>query len=163
MKLTREIARQELARLASNPMLFPQSAEGKTELLDCLMRNCADAEHCAEVMTALLDTVEDPRSITASIATIASRTRRPDQAPPGCEQCYAGDDVTTGAAIWLPFVSVEIRGYSCARRCSCARGRWLAERDRDRELGQQQTEQRPRGIVAAGAVDVKALAAGDRL
>jgi len=162
MTLTREVARQQAARLQSSPMLAPQSGIGRSEIVDCLLRHCQDAQHCSDVMTTLLDAIVDPKNVTAEIAAIAGRTRRADQAPPGCERCCAGEDVATGAMTWLPFVHVKIKGYSCGRRCSCARGRWLAEGDRARAL-QEAEATRPREFVAARQViDSKIVGVSER-
>ncbi len=158
MRLTREIAREQLARLASSPMLFPQSAEGKIELLDCLMRNCVDAEHCADTMTRLLDDVTDPKSLTAAIAAIAWQTRRPDQPPPGCEECGLGLNQTSGVMEYLPYISVQLGGCSFARRCGCARGRWLAARDYERA---NRSASDRASLAPPRQLDFKAMASGD--
>jgi hypothetical protein len=160
--ITRQIAQHVAARIAAAPALLPQTAEGRTELVDALMRHCSDASHANAVMTELLDSSLNPVNLIAEIAAIAGRTRRPDKPPPGCERCCMGEDLGTKTITWLPYISVTIRGYECAQRCSCARGAWLAERDREREQ-EREIEHRPRGPIAAGAmVDVKALSAGDR-
>ena len=44
--------------------------------------------------------------------------------PPGCRRC-----VDSRGRGWLPFVIVTINGIECARRCTCARGRWFAALD----------------------------------
>jgi hypothetical protein len=164
MKLTREQARKEGARLQASVMLAPQSDEGRREIVDCLLRNCQDARHAAEVITAVLDDAIRPQNLTAEIAAIARRCQHPELAPPGCDLCALGEDLGTGAMRWAPFVSIRIRGYECAQRCTCARGRWLASKDEERE--QERTEagphQRQLGIVPAAQVDVKVLAANGR-
>jgi hypothetical protein len=133
--LTRELARQQAARLQSSPMLAPQSDEGRREVVNILMRHCQNAEHAATVLTALLEECRDPRNLTAELVAIARNTKRKDNLPPGCDACYAGEDLD-GAPSWLPFVTVQIRGYSAGRRCACARGQWLSARDRQREAEQ---------------------------
>jgi len=158
MPLTREQAQRVAARIAAAPALLPQTAEGRTELVDAILRHCSDADHAKNVMTEVLDGALKPVNLVAEIAMIAGRTRRPDQPPPGCQQCDVGEDITTGATRWSPFVHVQIRGYSAARRCDCARGRWLAARDQERQLGE--TPQMPRAAVTV-PVDSKAAAAGE--
>ncbi len=156
MTLTRELARKEAARLQASPMLAPQSDEGRREIVDCLMRHCTDEEHARAVMTELLDSVERPQSITAEIATIARKTLHRDCPPPGCHLCCMGEDPITGAVRWASHVSVDVRGYPCARRCTCQRGRWLADCDR------QQQPETPRPTLAmAKAADFKLLAGGE--
>jgi hypothetical protein len=77
-------------------------------------------------------------------------------APPGCSRCSHRQG-------WLPYVSAEVNGYACASRCTCARGAWLAERDRAR--AQQRGEHVVRSIPQQRVLaqhDVKMAAAGDR-
>ncbi len=133
--LTRELARQQAARLQSSPMLAPQSDEGRREVVNVLMRHCQNAEHAEMVMTALLEECRDPRNLTAELVAIARNTKRKEDLPAGCDACSAGNDLD-GVPSWLPFVVVEINGYSSGRRCTCARGRWLFARDRQREAEQ---------------------------
>ncbi len=132
-KLTRDEAKVQAARILASPMLSPQTKEGKEEIVNCFLRNCHSAEHAAAVMTEVLDSalkVEGP--ITAWIATVAHRTRRPEEAPPGCSRCEIGTDVDTGVMRWAQHVTDDSGYYSTARRCLCDRGRWLVAKDRAR-------------------------------
>lgn len=109
--MNRVIVAKTASRLLANPALAPQSDEGITEVIDCLMRHCRSEEHAAEVVTEFLDTATDPRNITAELAGIAKRTRVDMNAPmgfPGCELCdYSG---------WL---HIERNGYDFSEACSC--------------------------------------------
>jgi hypothetical protein len=160
--LTRAIAQQVAARIAAAPALLPQTPEGRTELVDAIMRHCGDSIHANSVMTELLDSSLNPVNLIAEIAAIANRTRRPEQPPPGCNRCYFGEDLATKTITWLPYVSLTIRGYGCARRCSCPRGRWLSAKDSERENEVSLPPQKKREFVPAAQIDVKAVAAGDR-
>lgn len=118
--LTRDEAREQAKRLQSSPAIAPQSKEGRQEIVDCLMRNCDDAEHAERAMTQLIDTCKDPRNITAELAGAASSTRKSTQPLPGpCAECPEGD--------WIP---CERNGYTGVRRCNCNRGVALIARDR---------------------------------
>jgi hypothetical protein len=165
-KLTRDHARAQAARLQANPILAPQSDAGRTELIDCLMRNCQSSEHCAAAMTALLDgSIEFPREMettTARLAFCARRLQIAETAPAGCDRCYLGPDVTTGEIRWYAHVPGERNGYTYAARCDCERGKWLAARDRERLATEARGDRKPvaRHEHAADA-DWQKRAAGD--
>jgi hypothetical protein len=76
--------------------------------------------------------------------------------PPGCPRCARRGS-------WLSFVSVRMNTVDCAERCTCLRGRWVAERDREREQPHhgRQAEQRPLGVAPVERLDGKLLKAGD--
>jgi hypothetical protein len=132
-KLSRTDAQAQGRRLQANPMLAPQSKEGVTEIVDCIMRNCRDVEHAVRTMTAVLDNCTDPRNLTAEIKRAAGEALNVPQAlPDGCEVCHLEPDPLTGAARWMAHVPGERKGYSCAVRCTCARGQWLSRRDQER-------------------------------
>jgi hypothetical protein len=159
--LTREQAQKVARRIAGAPALLPHSPEGRTELVDAILRHCSDYSHAQKVMTELLDSALKPVNMIAALAAIAARTRRPDQAPPGCDKCSLGPNRTTGELEYLSHVSVTIRGYSTAKRCDCARGQWLAEGDRARALQEAETTGAG-GFVAAGQViDSKIVGASE--
>ena len=128
MKLTRQVAQRQAARLQACPMLVPQSDEGRREVVDSLLRNCQSEEHCVAVLTEFLDTALHVQNVTAELAAIARRTQRSDQAPAGCAQCDLGPDPFSGEQRWAAHLAEE-RG---ARRCECDRGRWLAAREHER-------------------------------
>lgn len=134
MELTRESARRQAMRLQSSALLAPKSDEGRTEIIDCIMRHCQSAEHAELVMTAVLDGSIDVKNMTAEIAAVAKRTRKAEVPPNGCERCAIDPDINTGESRWSPYVSVSRNGCAFARRCDCARGRWLAAADRAREV-----------------------------
>lgn len=156
MKLTREVAREQAARLQASVMLAPQSDVGRSEIVECLLRNCSDREHAEQTMTLVLDNARDIRNLPAEIASIAQRTRNPGQPPPGCEQCTLGEDRETGARKWLPYVSRDYKGYAFAGRCTCDRGKWLATQDALRESGASEPPRR--GTMAPA--DYQLTAAG---
>lgn len=142
MKLTREIAQAEAARLQSSVMLCPQSKEGRAEIVDCLLRNCQDAEHARRTMTQLLDNaLEVKGALTAWIANFARAGLSPEQPPPGCSRCDAGPQWPDGAQGWSAFVSA--RGRNGVERCDCERGQWMAAKDADRNAGAEKAEKRP--------------------
>lgn len=159
-KLSRTEAQSQARRLQSSPMLAPQSDEGRKEIVDCLMRNCLDVEHASRTMTHLLDNATDPRNLTAELRAAAEATRNVPQAlPDGCPRCNLEPDPITKAPRWMAHVPGERNGYSCAVRCDCARGRWLARRDQERATQQPMEEPRKGGMQPA---DFARLAAGDR-
>lgn len=80
-KVARDVARKQAARLPASVMLAPQTGEGQTEVVDCIPRNCADAEHAEVAMTELLDGALRVSNLTAGIASIANKTRRPKVPP----------------------------------------------------------------------------------
>lgn len=128
MKLSREHAAKQAKRLQANAMLIPQSPEGKTEIVECLIRHCDSPEHAERTMTELLDGARDPRNITAEIAEAARLTRKGAPLPAGCERCRY-TDADTGQVEYRPHVSGTRSGYDFAERCGCARGLALAARD----------------------------------
>ncbi len=133
MKLERKEAQTQAKRLQSCPMLAPQTDDGRKEIVDCLMRHCQSVEHAVAVMTQVLDdALEVKGPITAWIASIARRTQHAEVAPDGCWRCEIGPDVETGEMRWAVHVPTEWKGYTCAGRCSCVRGRWLAGKDQER-------------------------------
>jgi hypothetical protein len=150
-KLNRETARAQAKRLQSSPMLAPQSDDGRKEIIDCLMRNCDDAEHAESTMTQVLDNCDDPRNLTAEIRAAAVATlHRSESVPDGCDVCRLMPDPLTGAARWMAHVPFERNGYSYAVRCNCERGRWLKRRDHERGSAVPKQEQR-RGFAHVGA------------
>ncbi len=51
--------------------------------------------------------------------------KTPESAPIGCPQCHG-----------RPWVTITLEsGDPASSRCACARGRWLAEKDRERREG----------------------------
>jgi len=167
-KLTREIARKQAARLQSNPMLAPQSDDGRREIVDLLLRNCQSGEHAEAVMTAFLERARKVENVTAEIATIARATATAEQAPAGCERCYLGPDVSTGEVRYAAHVSRIVGGYDVATRCDgiggigCPRGQWLSARDRERrtvEAAKVASDERRRATPERA--DFARLAAGD--
>lgn len=130
--LTRDEARVQAKRLQVSPVLAPQSAEGRKEVVDCLMRNCEDIEHAERAMTAALDGCVDPRNFAAELAIAAKGTRKSNIVlPEPCPECPEDD--------YVPF---ERNGYSGVGRHNCARG--LALRERDRNAWQQLESTRKR-------------------
>ena len=119
--LERDYVRQQAARLDAAPALAPRTVAGQTEVVECLLRTCQDADHVSRVITELLDTVQRCQNLPAEIASIARASRRVGQIPPGCTRCETGRP-----GEWDYWVSSP-RG---ATRCDCARGHWLAERSK---------------------------------
>jgi hypothetical protein len=159
--LTREHAQRIAARIAAAPVLLPQTAEGRTELVNALLRHCGDVDHAERTMTEMLDNSPDVHNVVAELAIIARRIRTPELAPPGCAVCSLGPDPITGAARWLPYVSMDRGGCAFAGRCTCERGHWLSARDAQREFGEVVPTT---GLAMAGArqaVDVRLLQSGD--
>ena len=130
-KLTRAEAQKQARRLQSAPMLAPQSDDGRKEIVDCLLRHCADAAHDQRAMTRVLDGTLDPRNLTAEIAAAAAESRSVPvvELPPGCARCTLDPDLITGAARYASHISEPGELYDVSRRCDCARGRSLASRD----------------------------------
>jgi hypothetical protein len=151
MKLTREYARQQAARLQACPMLVPQSDKGRAEIIDCLLRHCQSAEHSAAVMTQFLDGSLNVRNPVAELATIARATQTTDQPPAGCDGCYLGTDIDTGEVRWAAHVFVERNDISFARRCLCARGRYLRAADIGREKSNSISSPKPAQLSQIGA------------
>lgn len=159
-RLTREKAQEQAARLMANPMLAPQSKEGKKEIVDCLLRHCQGEEHAADVMTRFLDTARDPRNLTAEIAAMARETQTAEEAPAGCFGCEIGEDPNTGEMRWASHVPRDGKGgISCAVRCECDRGLWFTAKDRER--AQAQPEKRKPARQQLAHADFARLAAGD--
>lgn len=166
-KLTRDEAQKQAKRLMANPILVPQTKDGMTEVINCLMRNCQDGPHCAETMTALLDgSVEFPRDLettTARLSYAARRLQQPEVAPAGCDRCYLGPDVTTGEIRWYAHVPGERNGYSMAVRCGCERGAWLSDRDRLRAIeATKELATEARSDMQPPAADWARRASGER-
>ena len=132
MSLTREEAKQQAKRLTACPALMPQSKEGMSEVVDCLMRHCHSQEHASLAMTEFLDKAIDSRNTTAELAAIARQTRQVESFPLGCHRCTLDPDVDTGEPRYLSHVSATRGGYDVAVRCGCPRGRALAAKDAQR-------------------------------
>lgn len=159
MKLTREFARKQAARLQSNPMLAPQSEEGRTELVDCLMRHCQDDEHCVRTMTAFLENVRKIEgAMTAELVTWARETIDYGQPPPGCEHCRIGEDLAGVMQYHTHVTGMRANGTTFATRCSCARGHWYEARDAERKVESPAAKKPAKPLQR---VDVRKLAAGD--
>jgi hypothetical protein len=158
-KLTRNDAQAQARRLQSSPMLAPQSAEGRTEIVECILRHCADVEHAARAMTHVLDNCTDPRNLTAEIRSAAETTANtPQTLPPGCEACRLEPDPMTGAERWMAHIPGERNGYSCAVRCTCERGDWLLRRDEEKRAIDPGVRQPRRPVLSQ---DLMRIAAGD--
>lgn len=164
MKLTRDIAKKQAKRIAANPMLTPQSEQGVTELVDCLMRNCTSPEHAERTMTVFLDTARDPRNLTAELADAARQSRQDVAFPPGCSRCTLMPDEHTGEPRYASHVPARtIGGYDCVVRCGCERGQALRARDRQRAAeSQAKGQSADLAPMSEFAKDRARLAAGDR-
>lgn len=141
--LNRKDAQSQAKRLNACPMLAPQSDEGRKEIVDCLMRNCMDADHAQRTMTLFLDTSDHIHgAVTAEIAIAARQTENnSSEVPQGCRDCWSGVG-PDGKDKWEAWPRmVLVRGYEVSARCECERGKWLAERDRIRisETAQRRT------------------------
>lgn len=142
-------------------MLAPQTDEGRREIVDCLQRHCQNAEHAAAVMTRVLDSAMEVKGpITAWIAATARDTGAGERAPDGCWRCEIGPDVETGEMRWANHVPTEWKGYTCARRCLCERGKWMAAKDKARASEATRELQGPRTGMST-ADDWAKRAAGD--
>lgn len=136
--ITEKGCRNQIARLSTVPLYVPSgdAALLKTwtrEWLSVMQNNCQSDEHCAAAMSALLTETIHCENPLASFVAIARSTWSGDQAPPGCDRCRIGPDLTTGEMRWASHVSAERNGCDCAVRCDCARGRWLAVKDGERK------------------------------
>lgn len=159
MKLTREQAAKQAKRLQANALLIPQSPEGKTEIIECLIRHCDSPEHAERTMTELLDGAKDPRNITAEIAEAARLTRKGPGLPEGCDRCRVTDPFT-GEVKYLPYLGEFRNGYDRAFRCACARGKALAALDAKRGMATEKQDAKKAATVQR-AEDWAKLAAGD--
>jgi hypothetical protein len=135
-KLSRTDAQAQGRRLQSViPSAFPKATadEMRAEVVGSLVRNCVDVAHASRTVTMVLDSSPDPKNLIAEIRRCAAETQDRQQIlPDGCERCLMSPDPNTGAPRWSAHVYGEKRGYSCAIRCSCERGRWLERRDQER-------------------------------
>jgi hypothetical protein len=130
MSATEQCVKEQCKRLSSLPSLEPKTKEGKREIIDALLRNCQSNLHVGEVITRFLEHEENPYNVIAALIRIAWETRRPDEAPPGCDSCALGPDEFTGEMRWTAWIGKDRSdGISYAVRCCCERGRWLRERD----------------------------------
>jgi hypothetical protein len=146
MKLTRKEAQQQAKRIAANPMLIPQTDDGAKELVDCLIRHCANTDHAERAMTAFLDGARDPKNLTAELAACAAATRQADSLPPGCERCRY-EDPETGETRYRSHLSRTVRGYDVSQRCTCERGQALAAGDRRRDEELRKTHNSLGGVA----------------
>ncbi len=157
--LTRDEARREAARLQSAVAIAPQSDIGRTEIIDTLLRHCANGAHAAATITFVLSNVRDIKNLPAEIVAAAYVTRQPETPPPGCERCSLGTAADTGEPVWAPFISFDRAGCSFATRCSCKRGQWLAEQARRRAAASAPLQ--PAALVRPSQLDFKAIASSD--
>ncbi len=159
MSATKACCLKQVKRLAVAPLFRPTTEQAAKDWLDTLMRHCQSDDHAEAVMTEFLSTATDSQNPLADMAAIARRTEKHDIAPPGCWRCEIGPDVETGEMRWAHHVPTEVRGYTCAGRCQCARGEWLAAKDKERkrEAGR---ESGIRTTSMTAASDVKTLAGG---
>jgi hypothetical protein len=106
------------------------------ECLSALMDNCDSEAHLREVVKRFIYTVRDPVNAIADLVAIAREKAVQQESktcPAPCAHCPAGD--------WM---IVEKNGVSGGRRCPCDRGRYLAERDKERRAAIAAAEQGPR-------------------
>jgi hypothetical protein len=152
---TESHVRAQCKRLSAAPMIEPRTIEGKREWIDALLRNCQSDEHVTTTMTAFLETVTNYQNPIAEICRVARAMQRPASIPSGCNRCAIGRD-SAGEMCWAAHVPVERNGLSCAVRCDCQRGTWLARKDAERL---NVPERKP--PTKLEPVDFAKLAAGD--
>ena len=85
----------------------------------------------------------DPKSLTALISTIATQNKAAGLATSGCESCSAGEDVTIGAMVWLPFVHVDL-ALQTVSAAPCTRRIIIQARARFISLKSHQENHKPR-------------------
>lgn len=96
-----------------------------SELGNALRCVSDDNAHAQRIVDAWLRDRSD-RPTPADLKPFAVQTRQKEAGPPnGCTVCHGA-----------PHVIVTIRGVSAATRCECARGQYLAAKDREREAQQ---------------------------
>lgn len=134
-QITREEARLQCARLQTVPIISPQTKEAKTEIVNCLMRNCVDQAHAERAMTMVIEDCRDPKNISAELKAAAAATHLVEVAPAGCSLCARGVDDASGSPLYenYPRAGVGKAGYTFAARCTCVRGRWLVEQGERRK------------------------------
>jgi hypothetical protein len=108
-------------------MLVPEAAEGQAEILWVLMK-CRSEAHCEAVVTAFLETKFECRNIVAELTLLSSQISEIGAALPGpCINCAGREFLSVDLERLNRFG--ERMTFAVSARCSCPRGRDLAQRD----------------------------------
>lgn len=112
---------------------WPFEDAGKTALVDCLMRETASLEHAhrviAKALVSMFPRKGSPESCCPTPLELTNLCRAtpadPSELPGGCARCLGNP--------WVYRVDRDDPGLGGVVRCSCERGRRLAEMDAARE------------------------------
>jgi hypothetical protein len=149
LKPTREFVKSECKRVFSAiSLLSSLDNAGKAQIIETLMTHCRSAEHVTATLKHFAENSFDLKNPIAGLVASARQTAMPEQPPAGCPECRTEPDPQTAQERWATHVNREIKshGAQCAQqrtcdcptisvavRCSCPRGRWLRQRDAERE------------------------------
>jgi hypothetical protein len=126
---------------------MPETEEGKQQIVEALVEHCANQQHVTRVLRQFIRTVEECRNIVVTLIRIAEETLPLEEPPDGCEKCLDPNWLPPDHPLvrcldrpppkWVNFLSIERNGYSAAARCTCPRGRWFRQKDRENDTGQK--------------------------
>jgi hypothetical protein len=116
--IDRKIAKEQLRRCGGMPGQ-PDDEVAIDESIKALTGAARSKTHARRIVDSLLAQSQFFPTV-AEILTTAEQIEG-DELPAGCRECR-GD----------PWITGERSGVSCAVRCSCERGRYLAARDAEK-------------------------------
>lgn len=117
--MTRDFAKNQLRR-CGGMVAQPSDDVALAERVSTLERCSRSEEHCQRIIDSILHT--NQFFPTVSDLVQASEYISGESTPQGCGRC--------AGANWVVVVR---NGYDGAARCDCERGRYLANRDRERK------------------------------